>query len=49
MYITEYANFAYIDLESHDLDLDPMSHDINHILCPAIICYIKKELTEYLF
>ena len=28
VHITDYANFAYFDLELHDLDPDPRSHDI---------------------
>ena len=47
-YITEYANFAYFDLELHDLDLDPRSHGINHKLSPSMACYIKKERIQYL-
>ena len=49
VYITDYANFAYFDLELLDLDLDPRSHDINHILSLPMVCYIKKEQTQYLF
>ena len=42
VHITEYANFAYFDLELHDLDLDPRSHDIYHIMSPSKVYYIKK-------
>ena len=37
--ITEYANLAYVDLELHDLDLDPRSYDFNHILSLSMLCY----------
>ena len=47
-HITEYANFAYFDLELHDLDLNPRSHGFNHILSPSMFYYIKKERTQYL-
>ena len=48
VHITEYANFAYFDLQLYDLDLDPRSHDISHILSSPMACYIKKEQTQYL-
>ena len=48
VYITEYANFAYFDLELCDLDLDPRSCDINHLLSPSMAYYIKKEQIRYL-
>ena len=48
LYITEYANLAYFDLEIHDFDLDPKSHYISNILYLPNVCYIKKEPTQYL-
>ena len=48
VYMTGYANVAYFDLELHDLDLDPRSNDISHILFLSMPCYIKKEQTQYL-
>ena len=46
VYIIKYANLAYFDLKLHDFDLDPRSHDINHILPQSKVCYMKKEQTH---
>ena len=48
-HITEYANFAYFDLELHDLDLDPRSYDCNHVLPLPCRLILKKERTQYLY